>query len=107
MIDAVAQGNKVAIAVDNWLTTGSLERILYQPPLHPIQQTVDILDYAEARRPRPHYIPLEWRRLGGFTEVEHGLDEITAQEEARRCLRCDVEWMERTGIPIPVEVEMK
>jgi NADH-quinone oxidoreductase subunit F len=106
VIDAVAQGNKVAIAVDNWLTRGTLDRILYQPPLHPIRQTINILDYAEARRPRPNYIPLEWRRLGGFAEVEHGLDESTAQEEARRCLRCDMEWMERVGIPIPVEVEV-
>jgi NADH-quinone oxidoreductase subunit F len=107
VIDAVAQGNKVAIAVDHWLTDGTLDRVLYQPPLHPIRQTINILDYAEARRPKPNYIPLEWRRLGGFAEVEHGLDESTAQEEARRCLRCDMEWMERVGIPIPVEVELK
>jgi NADH-quinone oxidoreductase subunit F len=106
VIDAVAQGNKVALAVDTWLTTGQLDRVLYQPPLHPIPQRVNILDYAEARRPKPNYIPLEWRRLGGFAEVEHGLDESTAQEEARRCLRCDMEWMERAGIPIPVEVEL-
>ncbi len=102
VIDAVSQGNKVAIAVDSWLSTGQLGRVLYRPTLHPIPQTVNILDYAEARRPHPNYIPLEWRRLGGFAEVEHGFDEVTAQEEARRCLRCDLEWMQRVGVQIPV-----
>jgi hypothetical protein len=31
-----------------------------------------------------------------------------AQEEAKRCLRCDLEWMQRVGLPIPeVEAELQ
>jgi hypothetical protein len=28
------------------------------------------------------------------------LDEHVAQEECKRCLRCDLEWLERIGEPI-------
>ncbi len=93
VIDAIAQGNKVALAVDKWLTTGRIERILYKQPIHQVAQTVDILAYAEARRPQPSFIPLELR-VGGFAEVEKGFDEFQAQEEAKRCLRCDLEWQQ-------------
>ena len=43
----------------------------------------------------------EWRNATGFTEIEMGFDEISAQEEAKRCLRCDLEWLEQIGEPIP------
>jgi len=93
VIDAIAQGNKVAIAVDTWLTTGKVERVLYKQPIHKVAQTVDILAYAEARRPQPSFIPLDLR-IGGFEEVEMGYDETRAREESKRCLRCDIEWQE-------------
>jgi hypothetical protein len=54
-------------------------------------------EYADARRPHPRQLPYEWRSASGFTEIEIGLDELMAQEEARRCLRCDLEWLERVG----------
>ncbi len=28
-------------------------------------------------------------------------EERTVQEECKRCLRCDLEWLERTGEPLP------
>jgi len=93
VIDAIAQGNKVAIAVHTWLTTGKIERILYKQPIHKVAQTVDLLEYAEARRPQQQFIPLDLR-LGGFEEVEKGYSESQAREEAKRCLRCDLEWQE-------------
>jgi hypothetical protein len=93
VIDAIAQGNKVAIAVDTWLTTGKVERVLYKQPIHEVAQTVDILAYADARRPQPSFIPLDLR-IGGFEEVEKGFDELQAREESKRCLRCDLEWQQ-------------
>jgi hypothetical protein len=33
------------------------------------------------------------------------LDEAQAQAEARRCFRCDLEWLERIGEPIPSAVK--
>jgi NADH-quinone oxidoreductase subunit F len=101
VIHAVAQGNKVAMAVDQWLRTGKVERVVYEPRRHDYPKYVNLEDYAHARRPTPRVLPPE-RRIGrGFAEVETGLDETMAQEEAKRCLRCDLEWMERIGLPIP------
>jgi formate dehydrogenase beta subunit len=93
VIDAIAQGNKVAIAVHTWLTKGKVERVLYKQPIHKIEQTVDIMAYAAARRPSTQFIPVDLR-LSGFQEVEKGYDEAQAQEEAKRCLRCDLEWQQ-------------
>jgi NADH-quinone oxidoreductase subunit F len=101
VIHAVAQGNKVALAVDKWLTSGKLERIVYKPRRHDVPQYVELEDYAQARRAVPRVLPTEWRSGSGFTEIEVGFDEIMAQEEAKRCLRCDLEWLERVGEPIP------
>jgi NADH-quinone oxidoreductase subunit F len=100
VIQAVDQGNKVALAVDTWLSNGKLERVVYHPTRHDVAQSVNMEDYADARRKEPQSLPPEWRS-GGFVEVELGFDEGTAQEEARRCLRCDLEWLELIGESIP------
>jgi NADH-quinone oxidoreductase subunit F len=101
IIHAVAQGHKVALAVDAWVKTGKLERVLYKPKRHDIPWQVNPADYAQARRPVPRGLPPEWRSWSGFTEIEMGFDETMAREEAKRCLRCDLEWLERVGEPIP------
>lgn len=105
VIDAVAQGDKVALAVDKWLTTGEVERIVYRSQRHDIIQLYKVEDYAHAQRPRPRVLPAEWRSGSGFTEVEMGFDEVMAQEEAKRCLRCDLEWLQRIGEPMPLPEE--
>jgi NADH-quinone oxidoreductase subunit F len=107
VIHAVAQGNKVALAVDNWLRTGKLEHVIYEPRRHDMPRFTNVEDYAHARRPIPRVLPTEYRVGQGFAEVEMGLDESLAQEEARRCLRCDLEWLQRRGEPIPVADEME
>jgi NADH-quinone oxidoreductase subunit F len=101
VIQAVAQGNKVAMAVDAWLKTDKLERIVYKPKRHDVAQLFNVEEYANSLRPRPRALPSEWRSWSGFTEIEMGFDETMAQEEAKRCLRCDLEWLERMGEPIP------
>jgi hypothetical protein len=57
--------------------------------------------YAYAERAHPHELAVEERAQRGFAEVEIGFDEFMAREEAKRCLRCDLEWLERVGEPIP------
>jgi hypothetical protein len=79
--------------VHMWLTKGKVERVLYKQPIHDVAQTVDIMAYAEARRPTTQFIPVDLR-LSGFQEVEKGYDEAQAREEAKRCLRCDLEWQQ-------------
>jgi NADH-quinone oxidoreductase subunit F len=100
VVEAVAQGNKVALGVDHWLTTGKLERVVYQSERHDVAQSFNMADYANTPRVGLTCIPLQ-KRLAGFAEVEVDLDEAQAQSEARRCFRCDLEWLERVGEPIP------
>lgn len=101
VIHAVAQGHTVALAVDAWVKGGKLERIVYKPKRHDIPWLVNPADYAQARRPVPRALPPDWRSWSGFTEIEMGFDENMAREEAKRCLRCDLEWLERIGEPLP------
>ena len=102
VIQAVAQGNQVALVVDAWLTTGDMGGVYYRPTRHDIPQLFNLDDYADARRPASKELSPEERLASrSFVEVEMEFDERTAQEEARRCLRCDLEWLERIGEPMP------
>jgi hypothetical protein len=102
----VAQGNQVADEVDHYLRTGRVEKVRTRPGYEVIEQQFNLEQYAEATRPQTREIPIEERR-GNFDEVELLLDEETVQEECKRCLRCDLEWLETMGLeftPIPERV---
>jgi NADH-quinone oxidoreductase subunit F len=100
VVEAVAGGNRVALAVDRWLQTGEFGKPSYETPRPDIAQLYNLDDYADALRPRvPELEPAE--REGTFDEVELGFDERTAREEAKRCLRCDLEWMDYMKLPRP------
>ena len=101
VIQAVAQGNLVAVAVDHWLRTGELVRPHYETPRPDMAQLYHLDDYAHARRPAIPEIGVA-ERAGNFYEVELGFDEHTAREEAKRCLRCDLEWLDLMQIPRPL-----
>ncbi|MGC9333542.1 MAG: FAD-dependent oxidoreductase [Anaerolineae bacterium] len=103
VVEAVAQGNEVARAVDHYLRTGKVEKTVVVPGYEVVEQPFDLDDYAEARPPHMPDLPLTERR-GSFREVELGLDEEAAREECRRCLRCDLEWLETMQLafqPVP------
>jgi len=97
VIQAVAQGNAVARVVDHYLRTGKTEKLVTLPGYEVIEQPFDLEDYADAHRPEMPELPLE-ERQGNFREVEMGMDEETIQEECKRCLRCDLEWLEMMGL---------
>jgi NADH-quinone oxidoreductase subunit F len=103
VIQAVAQGNQVADEVDHYLRTGRSELVVVRPGYEIVEQPFDLEQYAEASRPQTREIPVDERR-SNFHEVELLLDEKTVQEECKRCLRCDLEWLEAMGLeftPIP------
>jgi len=103
VIQAVAQGNRVADTVDNYLRTGRLELVVVRPGYKVVEQQFDLEQYAEATRPQTWEIPIEERR-GNFDEVELLFDKETIQEECKRCLRCDLEWLETMELehtPVP------
>ena len=102
VIQAVAQGNLVAVAVDQWLQTGQMVKPRYETARPDIVQLTNLDDYANARRPSPGELTPEERfKRKGFSEVEMLLDEDATREECKRCLRCDLEWLERIGQPLP------
>jgi NADH-quinone oxidoreductase subunit F len=93
IVEAVAQGNLVAEAVAHWLQTGQLVKPYLEPDRTDVPQLVDLADYADRHRPATPRRPVD-QRENNFDEVETGFDEQAAQDEARRCLRCDREWLE-------------
>jgi NADH-quinone oxidoreductase subunit F len=99
VIQAVAQGNEVARSVDNYLRTGSLEKEVILPGYNAIEQVYNLDDYADAKRAELVIIPVEERR-GSFDEVELTMPEIAIREECKRCLRCDLEWLQRREEPL-------
>jgi len=103
IVEAIAQGNLVALSVDEWLKTGQLIRPKFVTERHDVGEVAKLDDYANARRPATPRIGVA-DRDGNFHEVEKGFDEKTAREEAKRCLRCDLEWLEVQKLPKPEPV---
>jgi pyruvate/2-oxoglutarate dehydrogenase complex dihydrolipoamide dehydrogenase (E3) component len=92
VVTAVAQGNKVAVAVDAYLKGHRVETPRFVSGYHEIPQLFNAEKYADAKRATMPELPVEVR-LRSIAEVELGLDESTAREECKRCLRCDLEWL--------------
>jgi NADH-quinone oxidoreductase subunit F len=102
VVQAVAHGNQVALVVDHWLQSGELGGVYYHPRRHDIPQLFNLDDFADARRPGPQMLsPQQRQRQHGFDEVELAYDEPTIREECKRCLRCDLDWLQRIGEPLP------
>jgi NADH-quinone oxidoreductase subunit F len=97
VVEAVDQGNKVALAVDAYLKGQPLERVRCETPPREVPQVFSLEEYAEAKRPVVRRLSEE-KSIRCFEEVEAGFDEYTAREECKRCLRCDLEWMESMGL---------
>ncbi|MEW6747123.1 MAG: NADH-ubiquinone oxidoreductase-F iron-sulfur binding region domain-containing protein [Planctomycetota bacterium] len=100
VIDAIAAGKRVAIMIERYLAGENLEapiprpkpRVYVEPlaagPLAAGREGDELIPSGRAELPRA---PVEWRRRG-FAEVEMSLSEAEARTEARRCLRCDLEF---------------
>ena len=87
VIEAIADGRQVAISIDRYLGgSGVIDETLAPP-----EGEVAPVEEAEEKRRLPiPALPLE-QRHNSFAEVELSLDDGMAIEEARRCLRCDLE----------------
>jgi len=107
VVEAVAQGNQVADAVDHYLRTGRVEKVIVGHDYEVVEQCFDMEQYYKAVRPKVRECSIEERR-GNFSEVECAFDERTIQEECKRCVRCDLEWLETMGLaPAAGEVEVE
>jgi NADH-quinone oxidoreductase subunit F len=106
VVQAVAQGNAVAEAVDYYLCTGRAEKIVCEPGYEIVEQCFDMEEYYGARRPQVVECTVE-ERCDSFVEVERTLDEVTIQEECKRCIRCDLEWLQAREAQLAPEVEVE
>jgi len=87
VIEAIAAGRQAAISIDKYLGgSGVIDETLAPPEgeLAPLEEA------EEKRRPQIPTLPVT-QRLSSFAEVELGLSKELAIEEAKRCLRCDLE----------------
>ncbi|MBL7186577.1 MAG: FAD-dependent oxidoreductase [Phycisphaerae bacterium] len=93
VVDAIAAGKKAAGVIDRYLRGQEfreppdvrLPRFFMEPA------TISDEDSEEAVRVEPAALPAESRRKN-FAEVEMSLSTEAATREARRCLRCDLEF---------------
>ena len=64
-----------------------------------IEQQFNLDDYADAERPHAQELTIE-KRKGNFDEVEPCMPEKAVKEECKRCLRCDLEWLQTFSLPL-------
>jgi len=93
VIEAIAAGRRGAIAIDKYLhgDTSRVEMYDLKPTI--IEEEIS-REEEESWEPQfrpeiPHLPPKE--RKGSFKEIELSFSEEKARQEAKRCLRCDLE----------------
>lgn len=86
VIEAIAAGRKVAIAIHKYLRGESLE---YEDPM-PSTISIEDVDTATFKKRKRQKMPVvpPKKRIQGFKEVELGLPELAALSEADRCFQC-------------------
>ena len=93
VIEAVAAGKNAAVMIDRHLTGRQL-RVLPKVALPTVYVPPYSTDEEEGEGPgraHPEHLPVA-ERCGNFREVDLCLTEERALCEARRCLRCDIEF---------------
>ena len=95
VVEAIGSGKRAAFAIHTYLR-GEQFRAKRPPRPRTVVRPVE-MDYREKAFIQRQEIPLIDldRRMHTFDQVELGLDETAAQQEARRCMRCDI--CERCG----------
>jgi hypothetical protein len=95
-VDALAQGKKAAAIIERYLEGRPLRMLpevrLPEIFLEPLALVPG--EGQECTRPRPPELPLEARK-GNLNEIELALPEGQARCEARRCMRCDLEFTQK------------
>ena len=93
VIDSVAAGKNAAVMIDRYLSGRQLKLLkrvkLPTVYIEPAQEGDE--EGEAAGRVHPPHVPVAERRKC-FCEVELAVDETNAACEARRCLRCDLEF---------------
>jgi NADH-quinone oxidoreductase subunit F len=89
VVQAIAAGHRAAVSMDCYLRGKEYKGYWYPKP-HLMVDRLELTEEDEKLvRPNMKELPVSGR-IGNFEEVELGLDEQAALNEARRCLRCDL-----------------
>ncbi|MBN2351354.1 MAG: FAD-dependent oxidoreductase [Spirochaetales bacterium] len=101
VVDAITAGKKAARLIDRHLHGLELEtpsRRRVRPEAFIAPANVSDKELETARRAAPPALPVAKRRHN-FTEIDSALSEAAARKEARRCLRCDLDFIDKAMIP--------
>jgi len=93
VVEAIAAGKRAAGVIHQYLS-GEEMKMVYSAPLPGVYvepAAIDERDRGDGGRAKTPLIPVESRRRN-FAEVEGSLSIEEAMREARRCLRCDLEF---------------
>ena len=86
LIEAIADGNRVAASIRNYLEGTHLPIEPEELPQTPLE-LINTSGFTTKTRAKMPLISLD-KRMTGFEEVELGLSEDLAREEASRCVNC-------------------
>jgi NADH-quinone oxidoreductase subunit F len=93
VIDAIAAGRRAAIAIDKYLKGDTTRVEIYDLKPSTIDEVISKEEeetWEPQFRPEMSRLPIEERKRS-FKETELGFSEEKAMQEAKRCLRCDLE----------------
>ncbi len=94
VIDAIAAGRRGAIAIDKYLKGDTSPVHMYDVKMGEVEEASPREEEEEAWEEKPRLevptLPTQERKQS-FQEIELGFSEEQAIEEAKRCLRCDLE----------------
>jgi NADH-quinone oxidoreductase subunit F len=95
VIEAIAAGRRGAIAIDKYLRGDASRVEIYDLKPSVIEEEVSEKEEGDETwepqfRPETPHLPLQERK-GSFKEIELSFSEGKARQEAKRCLRCDLE----------------
>ena len=90
VIEAIAAGERAAVSIHKYLRGESMTEDRIRQPGKRVEIPRAVETPEEKGRVRMPTLALK-RRLGGFEEVNQGYSTQMAIEEAKRCLRCDLE----------------
>ncbi|MFC2020047.1 FAD-dependent oxidoreductase, partial [Chloroflexota bacterium] len=94
VIEAIAAGRRAALAIDKYFESDTSRVEMYDRKAAATDGEVARRDVEETWEEQPRLkvptLPVVERRAS-FSEIELGFSEETANREAKRCLRCDLE----------------
>jgi NADH-quinone oxidoreductase subunit F len=105
VVNAIAAGKKAAVMISRYIKGLEMiqpaERCLPSIYIEPVP--VDMDEIQQAERSETPRASVEWRKRN-FAEVEVSLSVSEAAGEARRCLRCDLDFTRPKTEPVEIPV---